>query len=84
MACVDVDSYLIVNVYMPPPTRTTTTSILIFPTLYFCADDFNCHHADWRYQKKDEDGESLSSWAAVNSLSLPYNAKDRASFHSGR
>ena len=29
-------------------------------------------------------GECLTGWAGINSLALPYNSKDSASFHSGR
>ena len=40
--CVNVDSYKIVNVYKPPPTRLRTLDLPVFlhPCLY--ASDFNC------------------------------------------
>ena len=32
----------------------------------------------------DDDGECLAGWASINCLALLYNAKDAASFYSGR
>ena len=77
--CVDVDSYEIVNVYKPPPKRLQTLDLLC---LY--AGDFNCCHADWSYDDKSPDNECLAGWATINCLALLYNAKDAASFYSGR
>ena len=48
------------------------------------AGDFNCRHADWGYDNNSPDGECLAGWASVNCLALLYNAKDAASFYSGR
>ena len=82
--CVDVDGYKIVNVYKPPPTRLRTLDLPVFshPCLY--AGDFNCRHADWGYDDNSPDGEYLAGWASINCLALLYNAKDAASFYSGR
>ena len=52
------------------------------PCLY--AGDFNCCHADWGYDDNSPDGECLAGWASINCLALLYNAKDAASFYSGR
>ena len=52
------------------------------PCLY--AGDFNCRHADWGYDDNSPDGECLAGWASINCLALLYNAKDAASFYSGR
>ena len=52
------------------------------PCLY--AGDFNCRHADWGYDVNSPDGKCLAGWASINCLVLQYNAKDAASFYSGR
>ena len=82
--CVDVDGYKIVNVYKPPPTRLRTLDLPVFPHPWLYAGDFNCRHADWGYDDNSPDGECLAGWASINCLALLYNAKDAASFHSGR
>ena len=82
--CVDVDGYKIVNVYKPPPTRLQTLDLPVFPHPCLYAGDFNCRHADWGYDDNSPDGECLAGWASVNCLALLYNAKDAASFYSGR
>ena len=82
--CVDVDGYKIVNVYKPPPTRLRTLDLPVFPHPCFYAGDFNCRHADWGYDDNSPDGECLTGWASINCLALLYNAKDTASFYSGR
>ena len=82
--CVDVDGYKIVNVYKPPPTRLRTLDLPVFPHPCLYAGDFNCCHADWGYDGNSPDGECLADWASINCLALLYNAKDAASFYSGR
>ena len=82
--CVDVDGYKIVNVYKPPPTRLRTLNLPVFPHHCLYAGDFNCRHADWGYDDNSPDGECLAGWASINCLALLYNAKDAASFYSGR
>ena len=52
------------------------------PCLY--AGDFNCCHADWGYDDNSLDGKCLVGWESINCLALLYNAKDAASFYSGR
>ena len=81
---VDVDVYKIVNVYKPPPTRLRTLDLPVFlhPCLY--AGDFNCRYADWDYDENGPDGECLADWTSINCLALLYNAKNAASFYSGR
>ena len=69
--------------------------VFVFPSnknnhhIYFqfsppCLDDgdINCNHTNCGYHKTNEYGESLSTWAAINNLSLFYNPKGPASFHS--
>ena len=56
----------------------------MFPHRCLYVGDFNCLHADWGYNDNSPDGECLAGWASVNCLSLLYNAKDAASFYSGR
>ena len=79
--CVNVDGYKIVNVYKPQPTRLRTLDIPVFPHPCLYAGDFNCRPADW---DNSPDGECLAGWANINCLALLYNAKDAASFYSGR
>ena len=80
----DVDGYKIVNVYKPPPTRLQTLDLPVFPHPCLYTGDFNCRHADWGYDDNSPDGECLAGWASINCLALLYNAKDAASFYSGR
>ena len=82
--CVEVDNYKIVNFYKPPPTQLRTLDLPVFPHPCLYAGDFNCRHADWVYDDNSPDGECLAGWASVNCLALLYNAKDAASFYSGR
>ena len=82
--CVDVDDYKIVNVYKPPPTRLRSLDLPVFPHPCLYAGDFNCRHADWGYDYNSPDGECMAGWASINCLALLYNAKDAASFYSGR
>ena len=43
--CVNVDSYKIVNVYKPPPTRLQSLDLPVFPHPCLYAGNFNCRHA---------------------------------------
>ena len=81
---VSVENYNITNVYKPPSSRISPTTLptLPFPSLY--AGDFNCQPVDWGYTITSSDGESLAAWAASNNLAVLYNPKDPASFLSGR
>ena len=81
--CVDVDGYKIVNVYKPPITRLRTLDVPVFPHPCVYAGDFNCRHADWGYDDNSQ-GDCLAGWASINCLALLYNAKNAASFYSGR
>ena len=82
--CVDIYGFKIINVYKPPPSQMTPTSIPMFshPCLY--AGDFNCQHTNWGYTNTNEDGSCLATWAAGGNLSLLYDLKGPASFLSGR
>jgi len=46
---VDVAGYKIVNVYKPPRSRLTPTTIPTFPHPSLYAGDFNCQHVNWGY-----------------------------------
>ena len=47
--------------------------------------NFLCHFLiKCRFDNKSPDGECLAGWASINCLALLYNAKDAASFYSGR
>ena len=74
----------IVNVYKLPPTRFRSLDLPVFPHPCLYACDFNCCHVDWGYDDNSPDGECLADWASINCLLLLYNAKDAASFYSGR
>ena len=82
--CVDADGYKIVNVYKPPPTLLRTLDLPVFsqPCLY--TGDFNCLHVDWGYDDNSPDDKCFAGWESINCLALLYNAKDAASFYSGR
>ena len=82
--CVDVNGYKIVDVYKPPPTRLRILDLPVFshPCLY--ASNFNCRHAYWGYDDNSPDGKCLAGLASINCLALLYNAKNAASFYSGR
>ena len=82
--CVDVANYNIINVYKPPPSRISPSSLPMFPSPSLYAGDFNCQHVDWGYNPTSTDGECLAAWAANNNLALLYNPKGAASFLSGR
>ena len=56
--------------------------MFLHPCLY--ASDFNCRHVDWGYNDNSPDGECLAGWETINCLAVLYNAKDAASFYSGR
>jgi len=47
--CVDVAGYKIVNVYKPPRSRLTPTTIPTFPHCSLYVGDFNCQHVNWGY-----------------------------------
>ena len=64
--------------------RLRTLDLPVFPHRCLYAGDFNCRHADWGYDDNSPDGECLADWASINCLALLYNAKDAASFYSGR
>ena len=90
--CMNVDGYKIVNVYKPSPRHhlyayATLQDILdfpVFPHPCLYAGHFNCRHADWGYDDTSPDSACLASWASNNCLTLLFNAKDAASFYSGR
>ena len=82
--CVDVRNYNIANVYKPPRSRMTSTSLPTFPAPSLYAGDFNCQHVDWGYNTTNSDGECLAAWASNNNMSLLFSPKDAASFLSGR
>jgi len=63
---VDVAVYKIVNVYNPPRSRLTPTTIPTFPHPSLYVGDFNFQHVNRGYNTTSPDGESLDSWAASN------------------
>jgi len=82
--CVDVAGYKIVNVYKPPRSRLTPTTIATFPHPSLYVGDFNCQHVNWGYNTTYPNDESLDSWATSNNLGLLYNTKETASLFSRR
>jgi len=61
--CVDAAGYKIINVYKPPRSRLTPTTIQTFPHPSLYVGDFNCRHVNWGYNTISPDGKSLDSWA---------------------
>jgi len=47
--CIDIAGYKIVNVYKPPRSQLTPTTIPTFPHPSLYVGDFNCHHVNWGY-----------------------------------
>jgi len=80
----DVTGYKIVNVYKPPRSRLTPTTIPTFPHPSLHVGDFNCQHVNWGCNTTTLDGESLDSWATSNKIGLLYNPVETASFFSRR
>jgi len=82
--CEDVAGYKIINVYKPPRSRLTPTTIPTFPHPSLCVGDFNWGDNMSTGVTTSPDGESLDSWATSNNLGLLYNSKETASFSSHR
>lgn len=72
----------IINIYKPPlvPWPDTVLDVQPHPSVY--VGDFNSHHELWRYDKNDENGESLVNWSELNHTCLIFDAKDHSTFHS--
>ena len=68
MLYVDVNGYIIVNIYKPPPTRLQSLDLPVFPHPLSSSGDFNGHHVDW------DCGDNKSAWLAgqVLIVLLPY------------
>ena len=82
--CVDVDGYknsqrlqATANAIANPGSPSVSSPLSL-------RGYFNCRHADWDYDDNSPDGECFAGWASINCLALLYNAKDTASFYSGR
>ena len=82
--CLDVTGCKIINVYKPPRSRLTPTTILTFPHPSLYVGDFNCQHVNCGYNTTSPDSESLDPSATCNNLGLLYNPKQTASFFSRR
>ena len=80
--CVDVTGCKIVNVYKPPRSRLTPTTIPTFPHPSLYVGNFNCQHINWGYNITSPDGESLDSWETSNNLGLLYSSEETSSFFS--
>jgi len=72
---VDVAGYEIINVYKPPRSRLTPTTITTFPHPSLYVGDFNGQHVNWGYSNTSLDDASLDSWTTVNNLWLLYDPK---------
>ena len=66
--CVDVDGYIIVNVYKPAPTRLQASDLPVFPHPVLYAGDFDCPHVNWGYRTSSADGECLFAWSSLNGI----------------
>ena len=63
--CMDVDSYKVVNVYKPPPTRLRFLDLPVFPHSCLYAGNFNCRHADCGYDVNSPDGKCLAGQVLI-------------------
>ena len=72
----------IVNIYKPPPTRLTPTLLPSFGNQCMYAGYFNGQHSEWGHHMCSADGDALIAWASANNLTLLYDPKEPASFHS--
>ncbi|KAI4820443.1 hypothetical protein KUCAC02_028420 [Chaenocephalus aceratus] len=72
----------VVNVYKPPPSELSTTSLppITAPAIY--AGDFNCQHTDWGYNYTTPNGVALSEWASNTDALLLYDPKEPPTFFS--
>ena len=61
------------------PTQLQSLDLPVFPQPCFYPGEFNCRYVEWGH-----DNNCLAGWATINGLALLYNAKDAASFYSGR
>ena len=77
-----IDGMTIVNIYKPPPTRLTPTLLPSFGNQCMYAGYFNCQHSEWGHHMCSADGDALIAWASANNLTLLYDPKEPASFHS--
>ena len=77
---VEICGFKIINVYKPPPSQMTPTSIpmISHPCLY--AGDFNCQHTSWGYTNTNEDGSCLATWAAGGNFSYFSIPRDQQVF----
>lgn len=83
---IQVNGTTITNVYKPPnalwPISPIPIEYVRHPSI--CAGDFNSHHTSWGYSSNDVNGNYLSEWCDSLNLQLVFDAKERATFFSGR
>ncbi|KAM3864710.1 putative RNA-directed DNA polymerase from transposon X-element [Diretmus argenteus] len=74
----------VVNVYKPPPSELSATSLpsVTAPAIY--AGDFNCQHTDWGYNHTTPNGVALNDWASNTDALLLYDPKEPSTFFSAR
>ena len=70
-----VDGYKIVNICKSLSTQLQFLDLPVFPHNCFYGGDFNCCHIDWGYNDNIADGECLTGWASINSLTLLYKCQ---------
>jgi len=76
--CVDVAGYKIINVYKPPRSRLSPTTIPTFHTPACTLATSIASMSTWVTTSLY--GENLDSWATSNNLGLLYNPKETTSF----
>ena len=81
---IHLEGVTITNVYKPPGSQLSPESLPHYPQPCIYSGDFNCHSTTWGYCQSDTDGNTLEDWASITDLSLLYDPKQPASFHSGR
>ena len=74
----------VVNVYKPPPSVLTASSLpsVTAPAIY--AGDFNCQHPDWGYNYTTQEGRMMNDWASNAEALLLFDPKEPPSFFSAR
>ncbi|KAI4827516.1 hypothetical protein KUCAC02_030905, partial [Chaenocephalus aceratus] len=74
----------VINVYKPPPSELSTTSLPSITASAIYAGYFNCQHTDWGYNYTTPNGVALSEWASNTDALLLYDPKEPPTFFSAR
>lgn len=74
------------SLYKPPGADFIITKPSNFQnkSIHIVIGDFNSQSCLWGYDHEDENGTAVQEWAEINHLTLIHDAKQPASFNSGR